>query len=78
MRRLHEAAGLACPLEDGKSIDCGGISGSGFSVSKVEGLAGCRRGICEAGDEASAEVWSGVCQGPERVWWAKDTWVPDV
>lgn len=27
-------ARLACRLEDGKSIDCGGISGSGFSVSK--------------------------------------------
>lgn len=44
----------------------------------MEGLAGCKRGICEAGDEATARVWSGVWQGPERVWWAEDTWAPDV
>lgn len=29
-----EAARPACPLKDGKSLDCGGISESGFSVRK--------------------------------------------
>ena len=29
-----EVARLACPLEDGDSLDCEGMSGSGFSTSK--------------------------------------------
>lgn len=36
------AARLAFPLEDGENLDCEGISGSGFSLSK-----GTKKGMIE-------------------------------
>lgn len=64
-----EAARLARPLKDEESLDCEGISGSGFSISKgtkeeIEWMGLQRgKGYQCAGDTRSLK-------DPERVGWA--------
>ena len=66
-----EAARPACPLKDGKSLDCGGISESGFSVRKEtreettdERASRVQKGVSVRHEmEAAAGVGSGEWQG---------------